>query len=179
MGGKTLHNLFHEALKDVYYLEKRLSGTLAKTANGASSPDLSVLFERRREDAAVQIERLEAIFGILGKQPEGPAWTAVDGIVEEAHAMLVHYQTSPALDAGLVSAAQTIWQYGLTRYTTLKRWARVLGLAEAAKLLNAILRDQLRMNAELGVLAELLLDDADAVPCTEQAPPTSNFSAAA
>jgi ferritin-like metal-binding protein YciE len=172
MGGKTLSNLVHEALKDVYYLEKRLSGTLAKMAEGASSQDLSLLFERRREDAEVQIARLETIFSILGKQPEGPAWTAVDGIVEEAHAMLVHYQSSPALDVGLVSAAETIAQYGLTRYRCLKRWAGVLRLAEATRLLNAILRDQLRMNAQLGVLAECLLEDAGGVPEAPDAKPT-------
>jgi ferritin-like metal-binding protein YciE len=162
MAEKTLHDLFHETLKDVYYLEKRLTLTFTKMAKGAGSQELSIIFEKHRDEAETQVQRLGLIFGILGKQPEGRAWTAVDGIVEEAHAILVHYRSSPALDAGLVAAAQTIEHYALIRYSTLKRWAGVLGLTDATRLFNAILRDQWRTNAELSVLAELF-PDADTV----------------
>jgi len=46
---------------------------------------------------------------------------------------------SPALDAGLVSAAQAVEHYEISRYGTLRTWAEELGLDKAARLLEATL----------------------------------------
>jgi len=41
------------------------------------------------------------------------------------------YKGSPALDAGLLAAAQAVEHYEITRYGTLATWADELGMAEA------------------------------------------------
>ena len=41
------------------------------------------------------------------------------------------FKGTPALDAGLVSAAQAVEHYEITRYGTLRRWAQMLGMNEA------------------------------------------------
>ena len=38
------------------------------------------------------------------------------------------FKGTPALDAGLIAAAQAVEHYEITRYGTLKRWAEVLGM---------------------------------------------------
>jgi ferritin-like metal-binding protein YciE len=38
------------------------------------------------------------------------------------------FKGSPALDAGLLAAAQAVEHYEISRYGTLKNWARELGL---------------------------------------------------
>ena len=50
------------------------------------------------------------------------------------------YKGSPALDAGLLAAAQAVEHYEITRYGTLKTWAEELGLEDAVELLDATLR---------------------------------------
>ena len=58
--------------------------------------------------------------------------------------MLDEFKGSAALDAALVAAAQAVEHYEIARYGTLKRWAETLGMADAAKLLDATLQEEAR-----------------------------------
>jgi ferritin-like metal-binding protein YciE len=60
----------------------------------------------------------------------------------------------PALDAGLLAAAQAVEHYEISRYGTLKTWADELGYRGAAKLLNATLNEEKNTDRALSQLAE-------------------------
>ena len=45
---KTLSDLFHDTLKDVYFAEKKILATLPKMAKAATSSDLKRAFEKPR-----------------------------------------------------------------------------------------------------------------------------------
>ena len=60
----------------------------------------------------------------------------VDGILEEGEEVLTGYKSSPALDAGLIAAAQAVEHYEIARYGALIAWAEQLGHSEAAELLT-------------------------------------------
>jgi ferritin-like metal-binding protein YciE len=155
MTAKTLENLFHEILKDVYYLEKRLLRTLVKMAGGAHSRALTFVFEKQRDQTEAQVRRLEKVFAMIGKRAEERTWPVIDGLINEGPEILEHYKSSPALDAGLIAAAQAVECYEIARYSTLKRWAEVLGLNDAAKLLDESLQEETQANELLSALAEL------------------------
>jgi len=67
---------------------------------------------------------------------------------------LEDYQGSPALDAGLIASAQAVEHYEITCYGTLKRWANVLGLKDAAKLLDVTLQQEAKTDEDLTTLAD-------------------------
>ncbi len=46
------------------------------------------------------------------------------------------YKDEPALDAGLLAAAQAVEHYEISRYGTLKNWATKLNMEDAAELLD-------------------------------------------
>jgi ferritin-like metal-binding protein YciE len=52
------------------------------------------------------------------------------------------YKGSPALDAGLLAAAQAVEQYEISRYGTLRTWAEELGHPDAASLLQEALDEE-------------------------------------
>ena len=58
--------------------------------------------------------------------------------------MLETYKGQPALDAGLVAAAQAVEHYEIARYGTLKRWAEMLELSDAVTLLDETLKEDRR-----------------------------------
>ncbi len=151
---KTLDNLFHDTLKDVYYAEKKILRTLPKMAKGAQSKALAAAFEKHRDQTEVQVERLEKIFDMLGKRAQGKTCPAIDGIIEEGQEIMEDYKSSPALDAGLLAAAQAVEHYEITRYGTLKRWAEVLGMREAAQLLDETLQEEAQTDEDLTALAD-------------------------
>lgn len=154
MTTKTLDNLFHDTLKDVYYAEKKIYKSLPKMAKAAQSPDLKAAFVKHREETEGQIARLEQVFEIIGKKPQGKTCPAIDGILEEGEEIMEDYKATPALDAGLLAAAQAVEHYEISRYGTLKRWAEVLGLRDAVKLLDETLKQESKTDLSLTGLAD-------------------------
>ena len=150
---KTLEDLFHDMLRDVYYAERQILKALPKMSKGAQSPELKAAFEKHRNETEGQVERLQRVFEIFGKRAQGKTCPAIEGILEEGADILDEFKDSAALDAGLVSAAQAVEHYEIARYGTLKRWAETLGMAEAAKLLGQTLDEESKTDKALTGLA--------------------------
>lgn len=127
---KQLDDLFHDLLKDIYFAEKKILVALPKMAKAAESEELATAFEKHKVETEKQIERLEEVFGQIEQTPRGKDCPAILGILEEGKEIMEEYKDSPALDAGLVGAAQSVEHYEISRYGTVA-WARELGLDEA------------------------------------------------
>ena len=154
MAEKTLDTLFHDTLKDIYYAERNILKALPKMQRGAQNPELKKAFEEHKTQTQGQVERLQQIFELIGKRAQGKTCPAIDGIIEEGAEILEEYKGSPALDAGLIAAAQAVEHYEITRYGTLKRWAEVLGMDEAVELLDATLQEESETDEKLTALAD-------------------------
>jgi ferritin-like metal-binding protein YciE len=151
---KTLQDLFHDTLKDIYFAEKKILTALPKMAKAAQSPDLRAAFEKHEGETEKQVERLEQVFELLGEAARGKTCPAILGIIEEGQEIMKDYKGMPALDAGLLSAAQSVEHYEISRYGTLKTWAGELGLDRAVKLLDATLAEEKATDEALTELAE-------------------------
>ena len=154
MKTKSLDDLFLDMLKDVYYAERKILKALPKMARGAQSEDLRQAFEHHHEETQGQIERLQQVFEILGKPARGKTCPAIDGIIEEGEEVLDAFKGSPAIDAGLVAAAQAVEHYEIARYGTLCTWAALLGQKDAAKLLQETLGEEETTDSTLTKIAE-------------------------
>lgn len=154
MTTKTMENLFHDMLKDIYYAEKKILKALPKMAKAAQSPKLKAAFEKHYEETEGQVERLEQVFDIIGKRAQGKTCEAINGILEEGEEVMEEYKGSDAIDAGLVAAAQAVEHYEMARYGTLKCWAMTMGLDDAAKLLDETLQQEGKTDENLTKLAE-------------------------
>lgn len=151
---KTLDDLFLDTLKDIYYAEKQIVKTLPKMAKAATAPELKAGFEKHLEETEGHVERLEQVFELIGKPARGKTCDAILGIIEEGKSIIEDFKGTPALDAGLVSAAQAVEHYEIARYGTLKTWAQQLGLTEAAGLLDATLKEEVATDKKLTQVAE-------------------------
>lgn len=139
---KTLDDLFHDTLRDIYFAEKRIFASLPKLAKAARNAELKGALLKHRGETEKQIGRLEKIFAIIGKTVRGKTCAAIVGISEEAAEIINNYDGSPALDAGLLAAAQAVEHYEISRYGTLRSWAHQLGLEDAAALLAETLEEE-------------------------------------
>lgn len=151
---KQLEDLFEEALKDIYFAEKKILTALPKMAKAAQNEDLRAAFEKHEAETEEQVDRLEQVFKIIGKPAKGKNCPAIVGIIEEAQEIMKEYKGSPALDAGLLSAAQAVEHYEITRYGTLSAWAKQLGMDDAVALLNETLEEEKTTDESLTALAE-------------------------
>jgi ferritin-like metal-binding protein YciE len=154
MADKTLDTLFHDTLKDIYYAERKILKSLPKMQRAAQSPELKAAFEKHKEQTEGQIERLQQVFEIIGKPARGKTCDAIEGILAEGDEIAEEYKDTAALDAGLLAAAQAVEHYEITRYGTLKRWATVLGMDDAAKLLDETLQEESQTDEDLTAIAD-------------------------
>ncbi|MBN9010792.1 MAG: ferritin-like domain-containing protein [Rhizobiales bacterium] len=155
---KTLDELFHDTLKDIYFAEKKILATLPKMAKAADNQDLQEAFEKHRSETEGHVERLEQVFSIIGKKPQGKTCKAIVGITEEGAEIMEEYEGSPALDAGLLAAAQAVEHYEISRYGTLRTWAEELGLDDAVPLLEATLKEEKATDQTLTEIAESVVN---------------------
>jgi ferritin-like metal-binding protein YciE len=151
---KTLDDLFHETLKDIYYAEKKILASLPKLAKAAQSDELRAAFEKHAEETEEQIGRLEQVFEMIDKPARGKKCPAIDGLADEAKEIMKEFKGTPALDAGLLASAQSVEHYEISRYGTLKTWAEQLGLSDAAELLETTLEEEKATDEALSALAE-------------------------
>jgi ferritin-like metal-binding protein YciE len=155
---KQLDELFHDTLKDIYFAEKKILTTLPKMEKAAQAPELKAAFKKHHGETQGQIDRLEKVFAIIDKKPVGKTCAAIVGITDEGAEIMDEYKGSPALDAGLLAAAQAVEHYEISRYGTLKAWANELGLNDAVKLLDATLAEEKKTDAALTEIAESVVN---------------------
>lgn len=151
---KNLNDLFHDTLKDIYFAEKKILSALPKMAKAACASELKAAFEKHENETRGHLERLEKVFEEIDAPVRGKSCEAILGIIEEGQDVMKEYKGAPALDAGLLAAAQAVEHYEMSRYGTLRTWARELGLSEAAKLLESTLDEEKRTDETLTKIAE-------------------------
>jgi ferritin-like metal-binding protein YciE len=155
---KTLDDLFHDTLKDIYFAEKKILATLPKMAKAAQSAELKAAFEKHRTETQGQIERLEKVFAVIEKKPQGKTCAAIVGITEEGAEIMEEYKGSPALDAGLLAVAQAVKHYEISRYGTMIAWAEELGLDDAVSLLEETLEEEEATDEALTEIAKTAIN---------------------
>ena len=155
---KKLEDLFHDTLKDIYFAEKKILATLPKMAKAAQSEELKAAFEKHLTETEGQIDRLEQVFAVIEQKPQGKTCAAINGITEEGAEIMEEYKGSPALDAGLLAAAQAVEHYEISRYGTLIAWAEELGLDDAVSLLEETLEEEEATDEALTEIAKTAIN---------------------
>jgi ferritin-like metal-binding protein YciE len=153
MSEKNLKELFHDTLKDIYFAEKKILSTLPKMAKAAQASELKAAFEKHERETEEHVSRLEKVFEELDQTPRGKTCDAILGIIEEGQEVMKEFKGMPALDAGLLAAAQAVEHYEIARYGTLKTWAGELGLNQSVRLLDATLSEEKKTDDALSQLA--------------------------
>jgi ferritin-like metal-binding protein YciE len=155
---KTLDDLFHETLKDIYYAEKKILTALPKMAKGAQSEELQAAFEKHERETKGQVDRLEQVFAMIEQPAKGKTCDAINGMIDEGKEVMKEFRGCAALDAGLLASAQAVEHYEISRYGTLKAWAKQLGLEDAAILLEETLQEEKKTDEALTALAESVVN---------------------
>ncbi len=150
----SLHDLYVNEMRDLYNAENQLLIALPKMARAASDPRLQAAFEEHLEVTRGQIERLERIFEGLDGSPKGKKCKAMEGLIEEGKELMEEDAAPAVLDAALICAAQKVEHYEIAGYGCARTFATLLGLGEAAALLQETLDEEGEADKLLTQIAE-------------------------
>ncbi len=150
----TLDDLFVHTLQDIYYAENQITKALPKMIGKATDLGLKSGFEQHLIETQNQIKRLEQVFQMHGQPVKGTTCAAMDGILEEASDILGVANDNDVKDAAIISAAQAVEHYEITRYGTLVAFAKQLGREDCAAVLQQNLDEEYATDRRLTALAE-------------------------
>lgn len=150
-----LEEFFADELKDIYWAEKHLVKTLPKMQKAATSAELKQAFGDHLETTKGHVERLEQVFGLLGKKPQAKKCDAMAGITEEGAGIIEETEAGTATrDVGLVLAGQKVEHYEISTYGGLTQLARTLGKDDVADILAQTLAEEKEADQLLTSVAE-------------------------
>ena len=151
---RNMDDLFVHTLRDIYYAEKQILKALPEMIDKARDPQLRQGFQTHMRETEGHVDRLEKVFRLHGREPQGVDCPAIDGIIEEAEDVAGEVADEMVLDAALIAAAQAVEHYEITRYGTLIAWAKQLGRNDCATLLQQNLDEEKATDQKLTALAE-------------------------
>ena len=151
---KTLDDLFVHTLQDIYYAENQIAKALPTMIGKATDPQLKQAFEMHLGETKNQITRLEKVFQMHGQPVKGVTCQAIDGIIAEAQEIIGDVADKEVLDAAMLSSAQAVEHYEITRYGTLVAFAKQLGRNDCAAVLEENLAEEKATDKKLTGIAE-------------------------
>lgn len=138
----NLDDLINEQLEDLYDAEKRLCVALPKMADAASTPELARAFRSHLRETEVHVQRLERIFGLLGREPKRETCDAMKGLIKEGEEMINARGDDTVRDAALIAAAQRVEHYEIAGYGTARAFAHQVGRDDIAAILEQTLQEE-------------------------------------
>jgi ferritin-like metal-binding protein YciE len=150
---KTLADAFEHTLQDVYYAENAITKALPKVIEAVTNIDLKTALKDHLAETKGQIKTLNAVFKSIGKTASGEKCDAIDGLIKETEGVIKEAKGTVARHAAILGCCQAVEHYEISRYGTLREWAKELGEAEAHDLLSGILDQEKAANHKLTHIA--------------------------
>ena len=142
MSVETMQELLIDELKDLYSAEKQIVRALPKLAKASTSPDLKQALTKHLEETEGQVTRLERMAELVGKKLTGKTCVGMKGVLEEGSEVLKETDKGTVRDAAMIAAAQRVEHYEMAGYGSAREFAKMLGLAEVASLLEQTLEEE-------------------------------------
>jgi ferritin-like metal-binding protein YciE len=150
-----LEKFFIDQLKDIYYAEQQLLKAIPKLAQASTTEELEDAFNDHLKQTERHVKRLEKVFQIIGKKPEGKKCEAMDGLVKESETIIKETKEGTMTrDAALIIAAQKVEHYEIATYGGLVQLAITMNLHRAADILDKTLLEEEDTDALLTEIAE-------------------------
>jgi ferritin-like metal-binding protein YciE len=136
MAISTLQETFLHDLGDIYDAEHRFLEAQQQLLPQASNPQLQEVLHEHIAQTQQQIQNIEQIFQIIGQQPKRATCQAAVGLVQEGQQTVQQAGNEAVRDALIAGAQGKVEHYEIASYRTLLSSAKLLGVQQAAMLLQ-------------------------------------------
>jgi Mn-containing catalase len=156
--GDDVKEIVVEQLQDLLHAEKQLLKSLPKMARAARSIQLREAFETHLLETQEHVDRLNAVFELLGVPPKAKPCKGMMGLIEEGDEVIARGKKADGLasDLSLIGAAHKIENYEIASYTTARNLSYVLRNTEVSRLLQMSLAEEQNADVLLDQLARPL-----------------------
>jgi ferritin-like metal-binding protein YciE len=152
---KNFQSLYTLQLRYLLSTENQIIKGLESMIGNTTDQQLKQAFQSHRQETEIHVTRLQELIGEVNEgdvdDKKDPITTALIGsgenIVSESDEGLVR-------DAGLLATAQKIEHYEIASYGSARDWAKILGLARHAEVLQKTLDEEKHADELLTQISE-------------------------
>jgi ferritin-like metal-binding protein YciE len=156
----SLRELYINQLRVLLSAEEQILRGLPVMIDHATSEELQEAFRTHLRESEGHVKRLETLLATAKEQD--PAITSIDplkckamaALTTEAEDMIQDARKTSVRDAALIAAAQRIEHYEIAAYGAVRHFARLLGDAHAAELLDQTIKEEGHADHRLTSIAE-------------------------
>ena len=159
---ENLQQLFVKELRDLYDAENQITNALPKMIQTAHNPELKSALQEHLQVTQQQVSRLDQIFQKLNQKASGETCKGMKGVIKEGEEIVSAGGDPSTVDAGIISAAQRVEHYEMAGYGTVRTYAQLLGMDDAAELLQETLDEEGAADKKLSGIAEEINVEAEA-----------------
>mgnify|MGYP001564187719 CR=1 FL=1 len=149
----NLYDLFVMKLQSLLDIETVLTKALGKMAQKAHDNELQMAFRENLKETHIHTDRIREVFELLGEKAKKLPAEAIRGLVSDIDWIVNNVKNPAALDASLIASAHYVEHYEMAGYSTAVEWARLMGHAHVANLLEQTLNEEKTANDRLRWLA--------------------------
>ena len=149
-----LRSLYTAQLQYLLSTEKQIVLGLDSMIKHAEDEQLKVAFQKHKGESQVQAERLEQILRELSGDADDKKDPVCLALIGAGLNIVRESSEGPVRDAGLIASAQKIEHYEISSYGAAREWAKTLGLAQHASLLEQSLEEEKRTDTILTQLSQ-------------------------
>lgn len=150
---KTLADAFEHTLKDMYYAENAILKALPDVIKAVGQGKLEEALSTHMKETKDQIGLLDDVFKSIGKKAEGKKCEAIEGLIKETEEIIEDAEGAVARNAAVAAVCQAVEHYEISRYGTLREWAKALDNDKAYDLLTRILDMEKAANNKITAIA--------------------------
>jgi ferritin-like metal-binding protein YciE len=134
--------LFVHELSDIRSAESIILTMLEEAMEAVSDSQLKAGLKTHHKQTEQHLANVDQVFKLIGAKPEAIECKGAKGLHEEAQDAIKEKPAPEILDSMIASGAMKTENYEIVAYEGLVDQAKSLGQSEAAKLLQANLKDE-------------------------------------
>ncbi len=138
---RSIDDLLYVGLTYVHNFEQQVAANASKMAQASTNPQLKDAFSKTESKSREYAQRIEQVFGHLGKEPKSEDNPLAKAMINEVNNMIANTEPSAVRDAALIVAANQQQAYRVASYGSLNQYAGLIGKSEAVKVLRDSLED--------------------------------------
>ena len=158
---EDLRTLYITNLKKALDMEQKITKALPKMIEKSTDQQLATAFSNHLEETRGHVVKVESLLRDAAGDADTATCKVIGSLITEAEDGIKDAGDDSIRDITLIAAAQQVEHHEMAVYGTLRNWAELLGLSDAADTLESILEEE--KNAD-----ELLSTISDSVNTTAE-----------
>ena len=150
---ENLKTLYITELRRLLSTEEQITDALPKMIDAATELRLKEALESHLQETEMQAQRLEEVLAQLTDDVSAKKCSVTAALLSAGDSLIKDTRDDMTRDAGMIAAVQKVEHFEMVSYATACNWARVLGFADQAELLNKSLQEEARADQELTSIA--------------------------